>query len=333
MRLIKLAIVTVLFALSWPSLRAQSNPVSKQSNYSKARANISPHPQSVETGTEQIKENWGFLQCATQVLKIDHQHDDTNQASANLTSVPDKTDSAVIVGHGGRGLQCTGDGDHCGQDAKMLAYFNVATWQPMLAKLRDNFHSLTLLGCNVGKGIEGDNLLTAVAKATQMPVKAPDRMIFCGAQGITLIDGKPITWIEVEPDGAIVQPHKESQAPVKHEIGRFKISGTFQKVPMSAVTLVELQYRGYRSSEFRVLRVRDMSALLSFIDFEHPIETKGRPGAIATGKVRLGLKFGSDTIEKNFILYNDELLQDIADPDIFYEGSDSLAEYMTRFTR
>jgi hypothetical protein len=334
MRLLNQATVIVLLALSWTALGAQSGtPIDYIDRHSKSRTPTIGSPQSIETGNEQIIENQGFLKCAAEFLTIQYQHGDTNQASANLVVMHDKTHTAVIVGHGGRGVQCTGDGDHCGQDAKILAYYNVPTWEPILSKLRGDFLSLTLLGCNIGTGTEGAIFLTAAAKATQMPVKAPDRMIFCGPQGITLIDGSPVTWIEVAPDGTVHEQHKESRKPTKHEVGRFKIGKTYQSVSMSEVTLLEFQYRGYRSSEFRALHAVDMSPLLSLIDFEHPIETKARPGAIATGKLRLGLKLGSNITEKNFVLYNDELLEDVAEPDVFYEGTDSLADYITRLTR
>lgn len=300
---------------------------------SKPSKGISAHALTVETGSEVVKENQGFLACATAVVKSQFHHGNTNEASGNLVSTPNKTSTAVIVGHGARGIQCTGDGDHCSDDPKMVAFFNVPTWEPLATKLRGQFRALTLLGCNIGTGSDGSTLLKAVAQAAQMPVMAPDRMVFCGPDGITLIDGSPITWAIATPNGAVTQMQEQPYNAPKSEFAQFKIAGQYKSVAMNAVSVLEFKYRGYRRSEFQTFRNADLSTLTNFIDFNRPVETKGRPGAIVTGRLRLGIKIGTANIERTFVLYNDELLEDMTEQDVFYRAADGLAEYMNRFAR
>ena len=45
--------------------------------------------------------------------------------------------------------------------------------------------------------------------------------------------------------------------------------------------------------------------------------TPGRPAAIVTGTFRLRLKLGAKTVDKNLVLYNDVLVEDLEQQDVF----------------
>src|SRR6266403_3959213 len=58
----------------------------------------------------------------------------------------------------------------------------------------------------------------------------------------------------------------------------------------------------------------------------------GTPAAIVTGTFRLRLKLGAKTVDKNLVLYNDVLVEDLEQQDVFYRVNRvRLSGYVARF--
>jgi hypothetical protein len=289
-------------------------------------------PSGVETGPEVVPQNQGFLQCATNVLNPDFRHDNTADASQKLSLRPDPNSEAVIVGHGAPGVQCTGNGDSCtGDNSTMIAAFNVSDWQKLIAKLQGDFQSLTLLGCDVGQGTDGADLLYDIAKAAQRPVRAPNSIIYCTPTGFTFAAGG--TWVQATPTAKPSPSYAPGYRVQPTKTYKFKVHGGLTSLPAGSIKVLDFKHRTYRQREFQTLRSSDPSALLSLIDFGKPFETTGRPGAIVTGRLRLELTLGSKPVEREFVLYNDELLEDLTNLDVFYHVDSGLSQYIVQLTK
>jgi hypothetical protein len=284
-------------------------------------------PVGVATGQEVIQQNMGFLECASRSLQANFRHSSTSDASQKLAISPDPHEDAVIVGHGAPGVLCTGDGDNCsGDDTKMVASFNVSSWNSLFVKLQGDFQTLTLLGCDVGQKGAGADLLYSIAQATQRTVRAPDSIIFCDAGGITFAAGG--SWVEATPTVRPI-PNVGPQYRIKPSNSyKFKIDGALTSAAPNSVKLLEFQHRDYQHKEFQTLRQFEGPGLLNLLNLGEPFETTGRPGAIVTGKLRLQIRIKNKSVNKAFILYNDELLQDVENPDVFYHADTQLSQYI-----
>ncbi len=292
------------------------------------------NPSSVEMGPEVQPTDQGFLQCSVTSLDSQYRHENTTRLAQNLAVLTNAKAEAVIVGHGWAGVLCTGNGDSCnGQTDLMLAWDNMPAWQQKMQGLRGKYKSLTLLGCSVGAGKTlGSQLLNELSQVTQLPVRAPDSMIMCGPDGITFFssDGG---WVQsnspAKAGKATEQEHKVAPA----IIYKFSVDSSFAEVKPEAVTVSSFQHRGYRDREFHLLHLPNSHSLLARIDFEHPVVTKSRPGAIVTGKLTVQFRFKDSLISRELILYNDELLEDTTNQDVFYKTDGSLSKFIDDLVR
>ena len=98
------------------------------------------------------------------------------------------------------------------------------------------------------------------------------------------------------------------------------------EIPDENVSVVAFEYRGYDRQEFTTFREIDTKAIVSLIDFYHPLVTEAQPGAIVTGRLIVRLKFGNALIDRSLILYNNELLEDATTFNVFYRADSSLTE-------
>jgi len=289
-------------------------------------------PVSIETGTEIYPRHQGFLQCAVDELTPEFRHGHTDELFNNLNKEPATGDRAVSVGHGAPGLQCTGQGDNCGSDNSIvMADFNNQYWEPMAGKIKGKYHGMTLLGCQVGQGSAGADFLYQMAKATQCPVRAPDSFIFCGPDGIFFDQGG--TWVEATPQSKPT-PHPPKRYQVKQtETFQFWIDQNFLTFKPNDVLSLEFEHRSYRQRDFTKLRL-EAAELLRMVGFGEPIQIKGSPAAIVTGVFRLSLKTSNNVVNKTLVLYNDALVGDRENQEVFYRvDSVRLADYIARVTK
>jgi hypothetical protein len=62
------------------------------------------------------------------------------------------------------------------------------------------------------------------------------------------------------------------------------------------------------------------------IDLENPIEIKGSLGAIVTGKLTLQISIGGCQLQRQLILFNEELFEDRENPTVYYRTSGAFSE-------
>jgi hypothetical protein len=274
-------------------------------------------PVSTATGNEVVPQNQGFLQCVADKLSPVYRNIDTSALVQNFQlGVSDGSD-AVIVGHGVPGIICTGDGDSCfGYPGQMLGSFNIPDWQQGFQQLSGKFRSITLIACDAGQA-DGTALLSAIAQATKATVIAPDTIVSCGPDGITLAPGGK--WVQVTPGSSKTLPAPGRRHIASSKTSRFRMSSEFVTIPSNRIRISEFQHRTYLQREFQRLDISRQSELSRLIDFANPIITKARPGAIVTGHIIIAFPVADRSVRKDFILYNDRLLEDSDDLDVFYD--------------
>jgi hypothetical protein len=289
-------------------------------------------PVSIEMGTELFPLHQGFLQCSVDELQPEFRHGHTSELFDNLDRLPASGDRAVSVGHGGAGLQCTGLGDHCNaDDTIVMGNFNPNFWEPLAGKIKGKYRGMTLLGCEIGQGNEGAEFLYQMAQTIQAPVRAPDSLIFCVSDGIYFDTGGK--WVEATPKSKPAPHFAKTYEVPETETFRFQIDRNVLSFKPTDVESLEFQHRGYRQKEFQTIPLA-ASELLRMVGFSAPFETPGRPAAIVTGTFRLRLKLGAKTVDKNLVLYNDVLVEDLEQQDVFYRVNRvRLSGYVARFAK
>lgn len=291
-------------------------------------------PVSVETGSEQYPLHKGFLKCASEQLLPEFTHGLTANLFDNLSKQSPTDGRAVSVGHGAPGIQCTGEGDHCaGSDNTIImADFNYFFWEPLATKIKGKYQLLTLLACETGQGDSGAEFLYEMAQATQSRVRAPDSIVYCGPSGIYFDSGG--NWVEATPQSKPA-PHSPEPFVVKETTTlRFRVEGELRTLKPQDVQFLQFQHRSYRQKDFTSLTGFG-PAVLQAVGFGEPFETDGRPAAIVTGSFRLRLNLGAGKSEERlFVLYNDVLVEDLAEQDVFYRVNRAgLLTYVARLTK
>lgn len=290
-------------------------------------------PVSLETGTEQFPLHIGFLRCAREQLHPEFRHGHTNELFDNLSQQSPTDGRAVSVGHGAPGIHCTGEADHCAppDNTILMADFNHEYWEPLANKIKGKYQLLTLLACETGQGDSGAEFLYDMAQATQSRVRAPDSLIYCGPTGIYFEQGG--SWVEATPQSKPT-PHPPKPFVVKETAKlQFRIDGEMRILKPEDVQFLEFQHRTYRQKEFTTL-VGFGPAILQVVGFGEPFQTLGRPAAIVTGSLRLRLNWEGKPLERQFVLYNDALVEDLEEQDVFYRVNRvGLSEYIARLTK
>jgi hypothetical protein len=171
-----------------------------------------------------------------------------------------------------------------------------------------------------------------MARATQSRVRAPDSIIYCGPNGIYFDSGG--NWVEATPQSKPA-PHRPKPFVVKETTTlRFRVEGVLRTLKPEDVQFLQFQHRSYRQKEFTTLAGFG-PAILQAVGFGEPVETDGRPAAIVTGSFRLRLNVAAGkSVERQFVLYNDVLVEDLEEQDVFYRVNRvGLLEYVARLTK
>lgn len=66
----------------------------------------------------------------------------------------------------------------------------------------------------------------------------------------------------------------------------------------------------------------EAKGILQLVQFEEPYEPGGIPAAIVTGRLILTFTVGDRQESREFLVYNDRLLQDTASPETFYRATE-----------
>ena len=239
--------------------------------------------------------------------------------------VTSATEPITIGGHGRPGYVMTGDGVAPATPTNYIGHATTdqTVWKadlvrsPLTASQTNGM--LTLLACHTGAGTKGANLLHALAAHLQRPVRARTDFVYCKGNTLTY-EGSETDWqtaLPGESDPPAEKPvfTRPSRAPSR----RLGIGG--ETYDISQVLAVDLKgFYGHKISGWVSLEKAALPAVPALAEFDAP-QSRGTPLAVETARIRLLI----DTLgSREFIVWNDMLLQDAVDTDNVYYGSPAL---------
>jgi hypothetical protein len=248
----------------------------------------------------------GYLDNARVGTPTARAHRDTQTAAANLlafTKGPSQSSTASLVGHGAPGIFATGGGGSGGTSLQRIVLDNQNVWAPLLEPLSGRIGTLYLFGPQVGAGIEGAQLLHALARVTNATVCAPTGLIYCDNRGNFRLQVDSV-WQAATPEmlpppiwPPSLQPSSLAASPPSGQSGaRIGACAAFGSggVPLPRKSAL---------------------ALASQVRWDQPFQESGKPAAMVTGRLRAS--FGG-TAMRSFTILNNALVRDDADPTRFY---------------
>ncbi|MCE0764773.1 hypothetical protein LWC35_17930 [Pseudonocardia kujensis] len=237
----------------------------------------------------------------------------------------------IIVGHGNIGIFATGGGQNPFTDSNnhLLATFNQSAWQADIGRLSASPSAmLSLISCDTGAGEDGADLLFEMAKLINYPVRARTGLTYAGNGQITFQAGS--TWQTATPQSrpTAIQP------PVTPLLGDRTLiirlindDGSEREVDLGAVDSVEI-YLPSQTAPEQVgpnARLQGSAArdILSLVNFAAPARPGGALGAIVTGRLRVNFyeREGGALQSREFVIYNDRVLEDASTPGVLYWAS------------
>jgi len=281
-------------------------------------------PSTATTIDEKTNDN-GYLVCMRRHFPGHRLHPTTKGAVDNLLAISGR--SAQIVGHGNVGIIITGTGQSASDPAKYIALGNQSRWKPEIARLKTRIDSLRLIACYTGAEAAGANLLYEMAKECGASVSASTGLTWCGPNG---------WWLDPGARWQVATPTHKPQPIPKDPQGRSfggvsmivlidgkKRRSFSTKDVTSAVyqPAAGIQPKAGGPVELKGLAARD---LVGLVNFAEPFEPGGVPGALVTGEITLSLK--PEAEKRRFIVYADSILQDAANPSVFYRTNEGFAE-------
>lgn len=259
-------------------------------------------------------------------------HTNNQAAFQNLETAPSSsTTESFIVGHGEPGGLCTGDGRACYTAEKSINLYDDPFWGQYADTIKRRFTLLSLLGCNVGRFDDGVAFLKKMATVTQMPVRAPNGMVWCINDEVVL--DPDVTWVEVKPDGPLAPNSGVIYTVPLRTAYLLSIDGEHKTVPVGSVEILEFQYFGLPAQRSFLADPFEAVQLLNLVDFGSPLPHEGRPLAAITGKFRLSiLQDGGRRVEKRYFLYADSLVQEVDSSEpIFYKADTRIHQKLQDF--
>ncbi len=272
-----------------------------------------------------------YLACVATVLNGPSRNSSNAGAFSNLKACLGSKGSAMIAGHGNVGYVCTGNGNSCGQSGDdNVAFDNAAKWLTHAAGIKDKASQLRLLGCNVGQGADGANLLNKLAKATNTTVSAPTGLSWCDPTEKRIwIDG---FWRVATPTSPAKAVRAVPKALAPQTSATLKLGPRDVIVPRVQIRLLEARLNR-RGREVDVMRQGLKGALLSHIDFKNPTVTDSIPSGVITGRIVIETTQGGTVYRKEFQVLSNLLLKDVEAPDHYYRVDEVLHLQLQRLSR
>ena len=206
-----------------------------------------------------------------------------------------------------------------------MSPFTQGSWTKSAQKIEGSFYMLRLLACDVGADQSGADLLFALAKVVNRPVIGPTYLVYCGNGKVTL--DPQARWQQATPTmkpAPIPKPRVKVQAEFTY---KFEIDGKMTPVPSKNLHVLKFEYApGQPGAAFSPMNAGSATELMRWVDFSHPFEPGGTPLAMVTGTFQLQLSSGEKTINKQFALYNDEIVQDLDEKAVFYRVDSRLGD-------
>jgi hypothetical protein len=266
---------------------------------------------TLETGSDV-----GQLECAKEAIPHAYRHSDNTEALANVGLCINPS-IVTVMGHGlYQGVLCTGDGDLCDYNdlAKYLAASN-NTWVHTASNLAVKMDLLELVGCFVGYGQPGADLVSKMADAIKRPVAAPAGNVWC-ANGMIFADSG-LKWQHADPGS---KPQPITNPPYRVTAPQFLWFGDEKgrrKIPTKDILIVSLWTPRHKQPV--TLSPHDSAELLNRIDFAHPLKHKGAPLAGVTARIKIEIHLGESKRQvRELTIYNYDLAKDSVAPETFY---------------
>ena len=289
--------------------------------------------------TMELGANDAALDCVCTSAKPNFRNNNTEESFANLAraaagnfSIP--PDTAVLVGHGTSGNLCTGAGTACAdRDNNLIRTDTHNVWEVFAAKLKGTgLKRLRIIGCGVGAGTSGGDLLKYLANATGLTVLAPNSLVNCENGRVELAPGG--SWREATPGSTVVTgaavpsvtftPSTYLKLRIGSEFKIFELKYVkFDSFTMLQTSSAKMPVQGKSVFSNRVQF--DTEELLKNADLEHP-QTLGEMLGLVTGQVDLIVAVNGVKTRRVFDIYSDQALRDRGAPDIFYRLSSHFME-------
>jgi len=266
------------------------------------------------------------LDCLRKIRKDALPATSTKTADAAFVGcVKSATEPITIGAHGRPGYVMTGDGKAPANPTRYVGHaaMDQRIWKadlkdtPLAASQTNGM--LTLLACHTGADTEGATLLHELAQHLQRPVRARTDFVYCVGNALTY-EGDETDWQTAVPGEAQAPEAKPVFTRPPHTPSRrIVISGETYDVSQ----LLDVQMKGvsgHKITGWVSLDKDVLPAVPALAEFDQP-QARGTPLAVETARIRLLI----DTLgPREFIVWNDRLLQDAVDTDNVYYGTPAL---------
>jgi hypothetical protein len=284
------------------------------------------HPASLQDGAD------GPLQCTAIALKPVTRSTTTNGAIQNVLGVQ-AGGAVVLAGHGTTGSLCTGP-RISPFPCPTIAFWNEATGNYAWGKPVDDLKAkgpalIRLLGCNVGSEEEGLKLLKALATRAQCTVAAPTGLVHCEDGVASLIDGAK--WRLADKDGNVGTDTTPKFTFDAASSLKLYLDGADKTLPWRE-PIVHVEFVrslvAFDSDKFETFGPEESDRLARMVDFSHPFHIGGSLLAINTGVVSLRLAVDGHEKAKQFLIYNDTVVQDASNTHSYYHADSRLTAWL-----
>lgn len=258
--------------------------------------------------------------------------------STNSVNPQSSGNNRTIIGHGNDGFIVTGGGqnpDTSNPNSYLgLRLGNPSFWAPIVSRLQGAYlETLCLLGCHVGTGDDGADLLYAIAQATNHNVAGPTGFVYCG----------PGVWFEKGAVWQVATPTNRP-TPIAAPSAHFNMDQELftviepsgeQRIPLDRVTSVTYHRTVFQGRDSgSTLSREEAQNLLRSIDFAAPFTPGGSPLAMITGILTVTyVDDANNEKAREFRVYNDRLLEDPASPSTFYRAGPAFKQSVEKLGR
>jgi hypothetical protein len=248
-------------------------------------------------------------------------HRNVGEAVSNILagSFPAFGRRGQFIGHGKPGVIFTGGGRPPCQANAYVSLRNASTWVPHLQTLKGEVQVLRLVGCRVGAGQRGADLLHEVACAIGAPVLAPTGFAWTRPHAnIVMQDGS--VW-QIGQCNVEVHPIPMPKAPGSHAAPLALVSPTGERVlvPLAQVSRVEFVREEFFGEGSLSLEGKQAQELVLKARLHEPQVTEWRPLALPTGELTVFYTLDGEEHQRVFVVLADALLEDRDSPGVFYE--------------
>ena len=196
--------------------------------------------------------------------------------------------------------------------------------------LNAQIDTLVLGSCNVGASRVGAQLLWELAQAANCVVMGGTGKLFCGKNGFFWEEGSLYQYgypDAMEPQSPINPPQKFFGV---QKLTSLKLinpqTGAVESFEVN--NIVRLLFVPYGVSVSQEFTEEEMHGILGQVNFNKPLSIDGTPASYIDGEMTL--QISEEEEPRRFTVYRCLLIQDKANPSIFYETTDAFLEYIKR---